>query len=110
MSHHYVSFDNVRYRYPSGSEALKGVSFLITHGEKVGLVGSNGAGKSTLILHVNGLLYPTSGTVNIGDVPVEKSTLSIIRQKVGVVFQNADDQLFMPTVEEDVAFGPINMG
>lgn len=109
MSHHYIRFDNVRYMYPNGYEALKGVSFQINHGEKVALVGANGAGKSTLVLHTNGLLLPTEGGVNVGDIPVCKRTLPIVRQTVGLVFQNQDDQLFMPTVEEDVAFGPLNM-
>ncbi len=110
MSHHYIRFNDVHFTYPSGYEALKGVSFLITHGEKVALLGLNGAGKSTVLLHTNGLLMPTSGEVNVGDIPVTKKTLRIVRQSVGMVFQNADDQLFMPTVEEDVAFGPLNMG
>lgn len=109
MSHHYIQFTDVHYTYPSGYEALKGVTFHITHGEKVALIGLNGAGKSTLLLHTNGLLLPSEGTVNIGDVPVTKKTLEIIRREVGMVFQNPDDQLFMPTVEEDVAFGPKNM-
>lgn len=109
MSHHYVKFDNVHYRYPDGFEALRGVSFLITHGEKVALVGANGAGKSTLMLHMNGLLQATEGSVIIGDVLITKKTLPEIRRTVGLVFQNPDDQLFMPTVEEDVAFGPRNM-
>lgn len=109
MSHHYMRFKDVHYTYPGGYEALKGVSFEITHGEKVALVGTNGAGKSTLVLHTNGLLLPDSGSVNIGDVPVCKRTLPLMRQTVGLVFQNADDQLFMPTVREDVAFGPVNM-
>lgn len=109
MSHHYVKFDHVSYTYPGGYEALKDVSLYISHGEKVAIVGANGAGKSTLMLHVNGLLQPTSGSVTIGDIPITKSTLTIIRQTVGLVFQNPDDQLFMPTVEEDVAFGPVNM-
>ncbi|MDE6367937.1 MAG: energy-coupling factor ABC transporter ATP-binding protein, partial [Muribaculaceae bacterium] len=110
MSHHYIRFNDVHFTYPNGYEALKGVSFLITHGEKVALLGLNGAGKSTLLLHTNGLLMPTSGEVNVGDIPVTKKTLRIVRQSVGMVFQNADDQLFMSTVEEDVAFGPLNMG
>lgn len=109
MSHHYIQFSDVHYRYPGGIEALDGVTFRITHGEKVALLGQNGAGKSTLLLHTDGLLLPTSGEVNVGDVPVQKSTLRLIRQTVGLVFQNPDDQLFMPTVEEDVAFGPLNM-
>lgn len=109
MSHHYIRFTDVRYTYPNGYEALAGISFLATHGEKVAVLGLNGAGKSTLLLHTNGLLFPTSGEVNVGDVPVTKSTLPIVRQSVGMVFQNPDDQLFMATVEEDVAFGPMNM-
>lgn len=110
MSHHFIRFSDVHYSYPSGHEALRGVNFLITHGEKVALLGRNGAGKSTLILLTDGLLSASSGEVNIGDVPVTKKTLPLVRQSVGLVFQNPDDQLFMPTVEEDVAFGPLNMG
>lgn len=109
MSHHYIQFDNVHYSYPNGYEALKGVSFRIKHGEKVALVGANGVGKSTLLLHTNGLLLPQEGFVNVGDIPVSKETLPIVRQSVGLIFQNPDDQLFMPTVEDDVAFGPLNM-
>lgn len=109
MSHHYISFKDVKYAYPDGHEALRGVSFRITHGEKVALLGLNGAGKSTLLLHTNGLLLPSSGEVNVGDVPVCKKTLKLVRRSVGMVFQNPDDQLFMPTVAEDVAFGPRNM-
>lgn len=109
MSHHFIRFSNVRYSYPNGQEALKGVNFLVTHGEKVALLGRNGAGKSTIILHTNGLLLPSEGEVNVGDVPVTRKTLPIVRQSVGMVFQNPDDQLFMPTVGEDVAFGPLNM-
>lgn len=109
MSHHYIEFKDVSYRYASGKEALHNVSFRISHGEKVALIGKNGAGKSTLLLQTNGLLMPTEGTVDIGGIPVTKKTLSLVRQTVGMVFQNPDDQLFMPTVEEDVAFGPMNM-
>lgn len=110
MSHHYLLFDDVHYVYPNGYEALRGVSFRITHGEKVALVGANGAGKSTLLLHTDGLLLPTSGRVVVGGVTVTPRTLGLVRQSVGIVFQNPEDQLFMPTVEEDVAFGPANMG
>lgn len=109
MSHHFIRFENVHYTYSNGYKALNGVSFELKHGEKVALVGTNGAGKSTLVLHTNGLLLPQEGRVNVGDIPVEKNTLRIIRQTVGLVFQNPDDQLFMPTVEEDIAFGPLNM-
>lgn len=109
MSHHYIQFSDVHYTYPNGYEALRGVTFRAVHGEKVALVGANGAGKSTLMLHTNGLLLPTSGEVVIGDVRITRKTLPEIRRTVGIVFQNPDDQLFMPTVEEDVAFGPRNM-
>ncbi|MDA8123157.1 MAG: ABC transporter ATP-binding protein [Deltaproteobacteria bacterium] len=110
MSHHIIEFRDVRYRYPDGTQALKGVSFRVTHGESVGIVGANGAGKSTVLLHMNGLLLPTSGVVTIGEVPLVKGTLEEVRRKVGFIFQNPDDQLFMPTVLEDVAFGPLNLG
>ena len=110
MSHHIVEFKNVCFRYPDGTEALKGISFRITHGESVGIVGANGAGKSTLLLHMNGYLLPMSGTVNIGDLSVTKKTRQDVRRKVGIVFQNPDDQLFMPTVFDDVAFGPLILG
>ena len=109
MSHHYLRFDDVHYRYPNGYEALCGVSFCITHGEKVALVGANGAGKSTLLLHTNGLLIPSQGEVVMGGIKLTRRTLALVRQSVGLVFQDSDNQLFMPTVEEDVAFGPSNM-
>lgn len=110
MSHHIVKFENVIFEYPDGTKALNGINILITHGESVGIVGANGSGKTTFLMHLNGYLLPTSGTINIGDVILNKKTRLEIRKKVGVVFQNPDDQLFMPTVYEDVAFGPINLG
>lgn len=109
MSHHYLLFDDVHYRYPNGYEALRGVSFRVTHGEKVALVGANGAGKSTLLLHTDGLLIPSQGEVVMGGITLTRRTLPLVRQSVGLVFQDSDNQLFMPTVEEDVAFGPSNM-
>ncbi|MCI0482112.1 MAG: energy-coupling factor ABC transporter ATP-binding protein, partial [Candidatus Dadabacteria bacterium] len=110
MSHHIVEFRNVFFRYPDATDALRDISFRVTHGESVGIVGANGAGKSTLLMHMNGYLMPSSGTVIIGDLQLDKKTREDIRKKVGVVFQNPDDQIFMPTVFEDVAFGPLNLG
>lgn len=110
MSHHLVEVDRLHHTYPDGTTALRGVSFRFTHGECVGVVGANGAGKSTLLLHLNGCLAPTSGTVRVGDVQVTKRTLPDVRRAVGMVFQDPDDQLFMPTVREEVAFGPLNAG
>ena len=110
MSHHIIDFKDVHFAYPDRTEALSGISFRITHGESVGIVGANGAGKSTLISHMNGYLMPAKGRIIIGDAQLDKTTRSDIRKKVGVVFQNPDDQLFMPTVFDDVAFGPLNLG
>jgi cobalt/nickel transport system ATP-binding protein len=110
VSHHIIEFKDVRFRYPDGTEALGGISFRITHGESVGIVGANGAGKSTLMQHMNGCLLPTAGEVTIGDLRLTAATRREIRRQVGVVFQNPDDQLFMPTVFDDVAFGPLNLG
>jgi cobalt/nickel transport system ATP-binding protein len=110
MSHHLVEAENLRHIYPDGTVALRDVSFRITHGESVAVIGANGAGKSTLLLHLNGYLAPTSGVVRIGDQSFTKKTLPEIRRRVGMIFQDPDDQLFMPTVYEDVAFGPMNLG
>ncbi|MEW6601574.1 MAG: ABC transporter ATP-binding protein [Nitrospirota bacterium] len=110
MSHHIIEFNDVHFTYPDRTEALKGINFRITHGESVGIVGANGAGKSTLISHMNGYLLPERGNIIIGDLPLNRSTIHHARKSVGVVFQNPDDQLFMSTVFEDVAFGPLNLG
>lgn len=110
MSHHYIQFKDVHFSYSRGPEVLCGIDFRITHGEHVALLGLNGSGKSTLLLQINGLLMPMRGEVVIGDIPVTKKTLRIVRQTVGMVFQNSDDMLFMPTIGEDVGFGPRNMG
>ncbi len=110
MSHHIIEVNNLQYTYPDGTRALRGVSFRIVHGASVAIVGANGAGKSTLLLHLNGYLNPTDGSVRIGDLPVTKKTLKYVRRTVGMVFQDPDDQLFMPTVYDDVAFGPLNLG
>lgn len=110
MSHHLVEVSELYFSYPDGNEVLNGISFRITHGESVAVVGENGAGKSTLLLHLNGYYSALKGEVKIGDLPVAKSTLNNIRKTVGMLFQNSDDQLFMPSVFEDVAFGPKNLG
>jgi cobalt/nickel transport system ATP-binding protein len=110
MSHHIVEVENLKYTYPDGTAAIRGISFRILHGESVALVGANGAGKSTLLLHLNGYLTPTEGKVRIGDFLLTKETVKNVRRTVGMVFQDPDDQLFMPTVFDDVAFGPLNLG
>ncbi len=110
MSHHIVEFRDVHYRYPDGTAALNGLSLRITHGESVGIVGANGSGKSTLLMHTNGYLLPQTGAITIGDKLLDKTTRQEIRKNVGLIFQNPDDQLFMPTVFDDVAFGPLNLG
>ncbi len=110
MSHHIVEACDIHYQYPDHTRALQGVSFLITHGESVAVIGANGAGKSTLLLHLNGFHIPQQGAMRIGDSRVTKKTLELVRRTVGMVFQDPDDQLFMPTVYEDVAFGPMNLG
>lgn len=107
-----IKGENISFSYSDGTEALKSISFEIMEGEKCAFIGSNGAGKSTLFLNLNGLLRPTSGKLTVDGIAVDdnKKNLKKIRQKVGMVFQNPDDQLFAPTVFEDVAFGPMNMG
>jgi cobalt/nickel transport system ATP-binding protein len=100
---------DLRYAYPDGTAALNGVTFTISPGETVGLIGANGAGKSTLLLHLNGLLFG-HGEVHVFGMQVNRRNLHRIRHHVGFVFQNPDDQLFCPTLFEDVAFGPRNMG
>jgi cobalt/nickel transport system ATP-binding protein len=101
--------DDLHFAYPDGHVALKGVSLNLCEGDKVALVGPNGAGKSTLMLHLNGILHGNGG-VSISGLPVNDENLPVIRAMVGLVFQNPDDQLFSPTVFDDVAFGPLHMG
>ncbi|HOM01514.1 MAG TPA: ABC transporter ATP-binding protein [Acetivibrio sp.] len=108
MSHHKLEVKNLSFVYPDGYKAIDGISFTIHHGESVGIVGANGAGKSTLLLILMGVLFPSQGEVIVGDVRVTKKTLPFIRQRLGMVFQDPDDQLFMTTVYDDVAFGPRN--
>ncbi|MEW6364886.1 MAG: ABC transporter ATP-binding protein [Acidobacteriota bacterium] len=110
MSHHIVAVRDLCFAYPDGTQALKGISFEIRHGGAVALIGANGAGKSTLLLHLNGYLTPSSGEVRIGETPLTRQTAALARRAVGMVFQDPDDQLFMPTVFDDVAFGPLNLG
>lgn len=110
MSQPVVEIRNLNFAYPDGTEALKNISLSIGPGEAVALVGANGAGKSTLLLHLNGYLRPTSGEILIGGTRLTRETAAAVRRAVGMVFQDPDDQLFMPTVGEDVAFGPLNAG
>lgn len=102
--------EGLAYSYPDGHQALFGVNLRVEQGERVALLGPNGAGKTTLVMHLNGLLDAGVGEVSIAGLPVDKEHLKEIRRRVGVVFQDPDDQLFMPTVHDDVAFGPANMG
>jgi cobalt/nickel transport system ATP-binding protein len=108
MSHHKLEVRSLNFSYPDGHEAVKDISFTINHGESVGIIGANGAGKSTLLMLLMGVIFPHSGEVLVGDVHVTPKTLPMIRQRLGMVFQDPDDQLFMTTVYDDVAFGPRN--
>lgn len=107
--HHSIDVENLSFAYPDGHAALHGVSLHIAPGEKVALVGPNGAGKSTLILHLNGILIG-KGSLRVCGLEMDEKNLSRVRAAVGLVFQNPDDQLFSPTVYEDVAFGPLYQG
>ena len=110
MSHHTIHVTDLSFAYPDGLQALREVSLLIQPGEKVALVGPNGAGKSTLMLLINGILRPRHGRIELGGLEVTERNLGQIRAWAGLVFQDADDQLFSPTVFDDVAFGPLHMG
>jgi cobalt transport protein ATP-binding subunit len=105
-----IELEHVHFRYPDGFEALGGVDLRVGAGEKVALVGPNGAGKSTLMLQLNGTLRPAHGLVRVAGMPITKETIRRVRAEVGLVFQDPDDQLFSPTVFDDVAFGPLHMG
>lgn len=104
-----IKISDLKFTYPDGTKVLNGIDLTINPKESVAIVGPNGAGKSTLLLHLNGILMSKSGEVDIFGTKIKKDSLKKIRQKVGIVFQNPDDQLFCPTVYEDVAFGPLNM-
>jgi cobalt/nickel transport system ATP-binding protein len=104
-----ISVRNLHFQYEDGTIALAGVDFDLFPGETVALFGANGSGKTTFVLHLNGLLEGR-GEIELCGLPVKKETLTEVRQKIGIVFQDPDDQLFMPTVLEDVAFGPLNLG
>jgi cobalt/nickel transport system ATP-binding protein len=104
-----IQVRDLHFRYEDGTVALVGVDFDLGPGETVALLGANGSGKTTFVLHLNGLLEGR-GQIEVCGLPLKKETLQQIRQKIGIVFQDPDDQLFMPSVLEDVAFGPLNLG
>lgn len=101
---------DLAFAYPDGPPVFQGVSFTVEPGERVAVLGANGTGKSTLLLHLNGLLTPSAGEVHVDSMAVRDGTLRAVRDRVGFVFQDPDDQLFLPTLLEDVAFGPLNQG
>ncbi|WP_373290195.1 energy-coupling factor ABC transporter ATP-binding protein [Pilimelia terevasa] len=103
---------DLAFTYPDGREVLRGVDLTVAPGERVALLGPNGAGKTTLVLHLNGVLRPSAGQVAVGGLRVggDRAVLREVRRRVGIVFQDPDDQLFMPTVADDVGFGPANLG
>ena len=101
---------SVAFAYPDGHQALFGVDLHVHRGEHVAVLGPNGAGKTTLVLHFNGILLPGRGTVSVSGLPVVRKNLAEVRRRVGIVFQDPDDQLFMGSVRDDVAFGPRNLG
>jgi len=105
-----IRLSKLGYSYPDGTRALSDIDLEIPEGQRVALLGPNGAGKSTIILHLNGIIMPTEGSVEIAGTILAEETVRDIRRQVGLVFQDPDDQLFMTTVYDDVAFGPLNMG
>ena len=110
MSTPVLDVAGLAYAYPDGHQALFGVDLHVHQGERVALLGPNGAGKTTLVLHLNGILTAGEGTVSVSGLPVTKANLAEVRRRVGIVFQDPDDQLFMGSVREDVAFGLKNLG
>ncbi|MCH9719674.1 MAG: energy-coupling factor ABC transporter ATP-binding protein [Actinomycetia bacterium] len=105
-----LQINDLHFDYPDGTSALRGVDLVVQPGERVAVLGPNGAGKTTLMLHSNGLLRARSGSIRVAGQLLADESLAQIRQQVGMVFQDPDDQLFMPTVADDVAFGPANAG
>jgi energy-coupling factor transport system ATP-binding protein len=105
-----IQIENLHFTYPTGLEALRGISLTIESGEQVAIVGQNGAGKTTLVKHLNGLLQPTSGSVRVGDWDTKEHSVAKLAKRVGYVFQNPDEQLFSKNVGTEVAFGPKNLG
>jgi cobalt/nickel transport system ATP-binding protein len=110
MSDPVLDVRGLAFAYPDGHQALYGVDLHVHRGERVALLGPNGAGKTTLVLHLNGILTAGAGSVAVSGLPVKREKIQEVRRRVGVVFQDPDDQLFMPTVRDDVAFGPANLG
>ncbi|PKH37107.1 cobalt/nickel transport system ATP-binding protein [Nocardioides alpinus] len=110
MSTPVLDVRGLAFAYPDGHQALFGVDLHVHEGERVALLGPNGAGKTTLVLHLNGILTGGRGAVSVSGLPVVKEHLKEIRRRVGIVFQDPDDQLFLGTVRQDVAFGPANLG
>ncbi|MGD6852039.1 MAG: energy-coupling factor ABC transporter ATP-binding protein [Candidatus Bathyarchaeia archaeon] len=110
MTESIVSVEDVKFSYPAGVSALKGVSFDIKPGERVAILGPNGSGKSTLILLIAGLLTPSKGQIKVFDQPTTSKDFPKLRSRIGIVFQDPDDQLFTPSVKEDIEYGPKNLG
>jgi cobalt/nickel transport system ATP-binding protein len=110
MSEPSLEVIDLSFAYPDGRQALRDVDLHVHHGERMALLGPNGAGKTTLLLHLNGILRPASGEVRVAGLVVSEDSALEVRRRVGLVFQDPDDQLFMPTVGQDVAFGPANFG
>ncbi len=110
MNKQYLNVNNLSFEYPDGFKALKNINLNLSKGERLAVLGPNGAGKTTLILHLNGILGDLNGQITLNNKPFSKENISKIRKSVGLVFQDPDDQLFMPTVLEDVMFGPKNFG
>lgn len=107
---HLIETRDLCYSYPHSVKAIEGINFIAPRNVRIAVIGSNGAGKSTLFKHFNGIFRPTSGQVLVRGEPITKQNIREVRKFVGIVFQNADDQIFSPTVEQDVAFGPTNLG